>query len=56
MRLRATTLSRRWVAGSGGVQASFSLTFFTLVITIIFCLICRRVSHFFSHVGTNRWL
>ena len=56
MRLRATTLSRRWVAGSGGVQASFSLTFFTLVITIIFCLICRWVSPCFSHVGSNRWL
>lgn len=25
MRLRATTLSRKWVAGSGGVEASFLL-------------------------------
>jgi len=30
MRLRATTLSRRWVAGPGGVQASFRFICFIM--------------------------
>ena len=44
MRLRVTTLSRRWIAGPGSIQASSAVTLHHLNANFVFCIASNYLS------------